>query len=219
MLEGGERIWRVVGLILGGGRGAERDERDQGNECPHDVQYNRPSGEETVLKGFLVTLALVVGCAALAMAGGQGDAAQQARLKRLFPNATAFSPKGGDPPHVKALAGPKNDAVVGYAVWTTEVVPLERGYGGPIAILVGVDTKGVITGIVLGEHHEPYGDFSIDLPEFAAQFRNKDVRDPFRLGQDVDAVSRATITMSSAVRAIRNSARRVAREFITPPGK
>jgi hypothetical protein len=30
-------------------------------------------------------------------------------------------------------------------------------------------------------------------------------------------VSRATITMSSAVRAIRNSARRMARQFLTAP--
>jgi transcriptional regulator of nitric oxide reductase len=174
-------------------------------------------GRKTILKPFVIVLALLTGGTTLAIAAAQGDAAQQARLKRLFPSATAFSPKGGDPPHVKALAGPKGDSVLGYAVWTTEVVPLERGYGGPIAILVGVDTKGVITGIVMGEHHEPYGDFSIDPPSFAAQFRGKDVRDPFRLGQDIDAVSRATITMSSAVRAIRNSARRVARQFITPP--
>ena len=94
---------------------------------------------------------------------------------------------------------------------------LERGYGGPIAILVGLDTKGTLTGVIVGEHHEPYGDFSIDLPSFAAQFRNKDVRDPFKLGEDVDAVSRATITMSSAVRTIRNSARRIARSYLTPP--
>ncbi len=43
------------------------------------------------------------------------------------------------------------------------------------------------------------------------------MRDPFKLGDDIDAVSRATITMSSAVRAIRNSARRIARQFIAPP--
>jgi transcriptional regulator of nitric oxide reductase len=167
----------------------------------------------------VLILALLAGSATLLMAGAQStDAQQQARLKRLFPAATAFSPKGGDPPHVKALAGAKSETVLGYAVWTTEVVPLERGYGGPIAILVGVDAKGTLTGIVIGEHHEPYGDFSIDRPEFAATFRGKDVRDAFRLGEDVDAVSRATITMSSAVRAIRNSARRVARQFIAPPG-
>jgi transcriptional regulator of nitric oxide reductase len=109
--------------------------------------------------------------------------------------------------------------VLGYAFWTTELVPLERGYSGPIAMLVGMDTKGVLTGLVVGEHVEPYGDFSIDRPQFAAQFRNKDVRDPFRLGEDVDAVSRATITMSSAVRSIRNASRRVARALITPPGQ
>jgi transcriptional regulator of nitric oxide reductase len=119
---------------------------------------------------------------------------------------------------VKALGGDKGQDVLGYAVWTTEVVPLERGYGGPIPILVGIDAKGVISGIILGDHREPYGDFSIDRPEFAAHFRNKDIRDPFRLGQDIDAVSRATITMRSAVRAVRDSARRVARQFIAPPG-
>jgi Na+-translocating ferredoxin:NAD+ oxidoreductase RnfG subunit len=82
---------------------------------------------------------------------------------------------------------------------------------------VGLDTKGALTGVQVTDHHEPYGDFSIDRPAFAAQFRGKDVRDPFKLGEDIDAVSRATITMSSAVRAIRNSARRVARTFLTPP--
>jgi transcriptional regulator of nitric oxide reductase len=175
--------------------------------------------EESILKRLAVILALLTGGASFVIAGGQTDAAQQSRLKQLFPAATSFSAKGGEPPHVKALGGPKSETVLGYAAWTTEVVPLERGYGGPVAILIGVDTKGLITGIVIGEHHEPYGDFSIDRPEFAAGFRGKDVRDPFKLGEDIDAVSRATITMSSAVRAIRNSARRIARQFIAPPAK
>jgi hypothetical protein len=43
------------------------------------------------------------------------------------------------------------------------------------------------------------------------------VRDAFKLGEDIDAVSRATITMSSAVRAIRNSSRRIARQLLTAP--
>jgi len=169
---------------------------------------------------LILVVALFAGSAALLTAGGQStDARQQARLKQLFPSATAFSPKGGDPPHVKAFAGTASaQTLLGYAVWTTEVLPLERGYGGPIAMLVGIDAKGILTGVMMGDHHEPYGDFSIDPPQFAAQFKGKDVRDPFKLGGDIDAVSRATITMSSAVRAIRNSARRVARTFIAPPG-
>jgi transcriptional regulator of nitric oxide reductase len=178
-----------------------------------------PLPEEGVfLKRLALVLALFAGGATLIPAGAQSADAQQARLQRLFPSATAFSPKGGDPPHVTAYRDGASRTVLGYAVWTTEVVPLERGYGGPIPILVGIDTTGLLTGIVIGEHHEPYGDFSIDRAAFAAAFRAKDVRDPFRLGADIDAVSRATITMSSAVRAIRNSARRVARELIPPPG-
>jgi len=107
--------------------------------------------------------------------------------------------------------------IVGLAFWTTELEPLERGYDGPIKILVGLDTRGLITGIVVAEHHEPYGNFSIEPPQFAAQFREKDVRDRFRVGADVDAVSRASITIGSATRAIRNSARRIARTYLTPP--
>ena len=172
------------------------------------------------LKRIVTVVGLLLGMAVLAAAGGQTEVSLQARLKRLFPNAAEFSPKGGEPPHIAAYGGGERGGktVLGYAFWTTELVPLERGYSGPIAMLVGIDTKGVLTGVVVGEHHEPYGDFSIDRPEFAAQFRNKDVRAPFALGRDVDAVSRATITMSSAVRAIRNASRRIARALLTPPG-
>jgi transcriptional regulator of nitric oxide reductase len=164
---------------------------------------------------LVVFLALMVGSVTLLDAGGQS---LESRLKQLFPSATSFSPKEGDPPHFTAYAGTATaKTVVGYAAWTTEILPLERGYGGPIAMLIGLDTSGKITGVIMGEHHEPYGDFSIDPPKFAATFRNKDVRDPFKLGEDVDAVSRATITMSSAVRAIRNSSRRLARQLLTTP--
>ena len=80
-----------------------------------------------------------------------------------------------------------------------------------------MDTKGVLTGVIVADHNEPYGDFSVDPPEFAAQFKGKSIRDPFRVGSDVDAVSRATITVTSAARAIRNSARRIATQLLAPP--
>ena len=171
---------------------------------------------EAVLKRLFVISAFLVGAGTLAL--GQGaDAQLTARLKNLFPSAASFSPKEGEPPHFTAYGAGANKPVVGYAFWTTEVVPLERGYGGPIPILVGIDIKGILTGVVVGDHREPYGDFSIDRAEFPAQFRNKDVRDPFKLGGDIDAVSRATITMSAATRTIRNGSRRIARQLITPP--
>jgi len=160
---------------------------------------------------------LLVGAAA---AQSSKDAKQEALLKRLFPAATAFSPKGGDPPHFKAFSGDPRSApqtLLGLAFWTTELEPFERAYDGPIKILVGMDTKGVLTGVIVTEHHEPYGDFSVDRPEFSAQFRGKSIRDAFKVGADIDAVSRATISVTSAARAVRNSSRRVARQLLAPP--
>ena len=162
------------------------------------------------MRRLVVFLALLAGTWVMTSAQG----AVEARLARLFPTATAFSPKEGDPPHFTAFGA--NKAVLGYAFFTTEILPLERGYGGPIVMLIGLDPTGHLTGLIVVDHHEPYGDFSIDRPQFAAQFKGKDVRDPFKLGEDVDAVARASITMSSAVRAIRNSSRRMARALLTP---
>ena len=172
------------------------------------------------LKRIAVAFALVALNSGLIVAGGQGpDARQQARLKQLFPAAAAFSPKEGDPPHYTAFAqgSAGNQPVLGYAFYTTDLMPLERGYGGPIVMLVGVDLKGLMTGLIVVDHHEPYGDFSVDRAAFANQFKGKDIRDPFKLGGDIDAVSRATITMSAAVRAVRGSVRRAARTLLPPP--
>ena len=168
----------------------------------------------------LIAVALLVASAGMIVVEGQApDTRLQAQLKRLFPAAASFSPKEGAPPHFKAYAGARGaQTIVGYAFWTTELQPLERAYDGPIRMLVGLDTKGLITGVIVVEHHEPYGDFSIEPPSFADQFIGKDIRDPFKVGSDIDAVSRATITITSATRAVRNSARRIAREYLTPPG-
>jgi transcriptional regulator of nitric oxide reductase len=138
-------------------------------------------------------------------------------LRQLFPDAATFSGTMGRPPHFEAYAADGARArLAGVAVWTTDLDPLERGYDGPIRMLVGIDPRGVITGVVVTDHHEPYGYFSVDRPEFANQFRGKSLRDAFKVGQDVDAVSRATLTVTSATRAIRNSARRAATALLQP---
>lgn len=162
--------------------------------------------------------AVVLSLPALALGQSPPDARLAAQLRQLFPEAGAFSGRVGSPPHLEAYsAESKPRELLGYAVWTTDLDPLERGYDGPIKILVGVDLRGIITGVLVVDHHEPYGYFSVDLPEFADQFAGKSLRDPFKVGEDVDAVSRATLTVTSATRAIRNSARRLATALIRPP--
>jgi transcriptional regulator of nitric oxide reductase len=176
------------------------------------------------MKTLLSRLAtLAVGVALLAVgASGQSsnDAELTAQLKKLFPSAATFSAKTGTPAHYKAFgpaAAGKEGALLGLAYWTTELEPLERGFDGPIKMLVGLNTEGKITGVIVTDHREPYGYFSVDLPEFPKQFEGKSVRDAFKVGQDVDAISRATISVTSASRAIRNSSRKIARAYLAPP--
>jgi NosR/NirI family transcriptional regulator, nitrous oxide reductase regulator len=145
-----------------------------------------------------------------------------AQLEQLFPEAASFSAKSGTPPHYKALgpsASGQDPKLLGYAYWTTEIEPLERGFDGPIKMLVGMDTAGLLTGIIVTEHREPYGYFSVETPEFVAQFKGKNIRDKFQVGADVDAIARATITVTSSSRAIRNSSRLIARAYLAPPAQ
>jgi len=143
----------------------------------------------------ILLTAIVSVCAAAVIAGAQAaDARVEPLLKRLFPDATRISAKEAARPHFNVFGkrgGAEGEVLIGFGFWTTELEPLERGYDGPIKILVGMDTRGVLAGVVVVEHHEPYGYFSVEPSAFAAQFVGKSVRDPFKVGDDIDAVSRA----------------------------
>lgn len=157
----------------------------------------------------------------LAVTGASGqnaaDSDMTGQLKKLFPNAASFSAKSGTPAVYRALGPDGEKDVIGFAFWTTELEPLERGFDGPIKMLVGMDMKGLLTGVIVTDHREPYGYFSVDLPEWPTQFVAKNIRDPFKVGSDVDAIARATISVTSASRAVRNASRKVARAYLAPP--
>lgn len=164
----------------------------------------------------------IVAALPVAFAIGQAMATAEIedQLRYLFPEAAYFSAKEGSPPHYKAFSVPEEGGepqLLGLAFWTTELDPLERAYDGPIKVLVGMDTRGILTRIIVADHREPYGYFSVETPGFAAQFEGKDIRDRFRYGDDVDAISRATVSVTSASRAIRNSGRRAATAHLAPP--
>ena len=141
-------------------------------------------------------------------------------LRKLFPAAAAFSQLSGDPLHFIAYAAdPRSNPAappIGLAFWTTDLVPEEHGYHGPIHILVGMNMAGILAGVVVDYDSEPYGYFSVEPPAFAAQFKGKSIREPFKVGGDIDAVSRASLSTGSATRAIRDSSRMMARLFLSP---
>jgi electron transport complex protein RnfG len=173
------------------------------------------------LRIALLAVAIVLLAITGATAQTVSDAELLGQLKKLFPAAATFSPKSGSPAVYRAYgpaaAAGQEGELLGLAYWTTELEPLERGFDGPIKMLVGLNTAGEITGVIVTDHREPYGYFSVDLPEWPRQFEGKSIRDAFKVGVDVDAISRATITVTSASRAIRNASRKVARAHLVPP--
>lgn len=90
-------------------------------------------------------------------------------FKALFPNAGGFSTFGGTPLHYKVYGvDPKanpNAPPIGFIFWTTDLVPTDVGYHGPIHFLVGMDTRGIIQSVVMDYNSEPYGYFSVDSAE------------------------------------------------------
>jgi NosR/NirI family nitrous oxide reductase transcriptional regulator len=112
--------------------------------------------------------------------------------------------------------GHKGEKLAGYVLlskeWTAKLV----GYSGKhMETLIGVDTKGIITGIKLLYHSEPI--VLIGLKEknylkFLEQFTGKDIHQEFTLGKGVsmDAVTGATVTAVVQNAIILRSARKVA---------
>lgn len=149
---------------------------------------------------------------------GQTPQLSAAQLAAVLPQAQRFSPKQGNPPVYIGYESEAKDAeIVGYAFETTDFEPQEVGYSAPIEVLVGVDLAGELTGIEILFYRESYksirGDF-LNSERFPNQFDGKSVADGFRVGRDIDGVSRATISSWAVSRGIRNSAREVARAYL-----
>ena len=165
----------------------------------------------------VLAVALVLTAAATAAAQGFVSPADEAELRRLLPEADRFELHDRGSRHFRAFASAGVGAaprLIGLAFFTTDLAPRVYAYKGRIESLVAMDPGGRLIGVRVVHHYEPFGYFSIDLPGFTPQFAGKSILDPLDVGGDIDAVSRATITVEAATRAIRQGARRLARDFL-----
>ena len=141
-------------------------------------------------------------------------------MQELLPGAETFSEKSGEPPVYQAFRASESgeQQLVGYLFETPDLPPEEMGYSSTVHSLVALDLEGTVTGIEIIQYREAYrsirGDF-LNSERFPNQFFDKHLSEEFRVGRDIDGVSRATISSWAVSRGIRNAARRVAQAYLS----
>ncbi len=163
------------------------------------------------LAAFCLLAALV---APSGNADAQGvDRVRASLLRDVMPEADRFDPAEGDPPIRRAYRG---EELLGYVFLTSDFPPEENGYSGPIRALVGMRTDGHLTGVRVTEYHESRmnqkGDF-LRVPGFQEQYAGKYIGDAFRVYEDIDGISRVSISVRALSRGVRDTARRVAATY------
>lgn len=152
---------------------------------------------------ILVTLIVLVSAVLLGFTNditkdkiaGQESAQVQGMLKEMFPNMTSFTLEND------IYAVLENDTTIGYGF-----VAVGTGYGGEISILVGLENKTTVKGIVIISQDETPGLGSKVAEEpFTSQFAGVDI-DDVRLGGEIDAITGSTISSTAVVEAVRNAA-------------
>ncbi|MEO8408543.1 MAG: 4Fe-4S binding protein, partial [Oxalobacteraceae bacterium] len=175
------------------------------------------------------------------------DLCAYAACRDVMPAATEFSKRKGRPSYVEAYAeskdddkskrdtkdGPKNkDAgkdkgehkrLVGYVFLSTDVVDIPAYSGKPVVTLIGMDTKGIITGVRVLKHSEPIllaGIPESELLKFIHQYIGKSADSKLVIGQgqndngaqSLDAISGATVTAIAENQVISRSAYAIGRQ-------
>lgn len=164
----------------------------------------------------ITALLLVILQAQIALAAGRlEEFLPKAQPSELIHDADRFGAPQGDPPVVPTYKG---DLLVGYVYLNSDFTNAVGYSGKPIHILVGIDPKGVISGLKLVGHNEPI--VLVGIPERRVveavnSLIGKNIA-PVAAGSErppqVDIVSGATVTVlvmgdsivRSAVRLIRS---------------
>jgi len=135
---------------------------------------------------------------------------EQNALEVVLPGADSFVENAID--GIEYFEALKGGRLIGYCIRVSGT-----GYNGYIRMLVGIDTRGIIKGVKVLEHHETPGLGSKineikpgeKEPWFLAQFKGK-VAKTLMLKKDIDAITGATISSKAVAYAIRD----VVNEFL-----
>ena len=150
------------------------------------------------------------------------DLCADAPCAEVIPGATEFSKRKGSPTYVDAYATQNGEKkLVGYVFLSTDIVDIPAYSGKPIVTLIGMDTRGSITGVRILKHSEPIlllGIPESTLVDFIRQYLGKQADAKLEVGQggandgtiSLDGVSGATVTVIAENQAIMRSAYAIA---------
>ena len=136
--------------------------------------------------------------------------AEYPQAKAWFPEAERIGEFQGEP---RAAAVHAKHGIAGYLFLTTDAVRIPAYSGEPIESLVGIDRAGRIRGVAIVAHQEPILAVGVSeerLAAFSAQYAGKSVFERVAVGENIDAISGATITVMVQNETLMRSARRVA---------
>ena len=144
--------------------------------------------------------------------------------KDVFPGASHFSERKGQPPYVEAFdkAGDGRQ-LLGYVMLSTDITDTPAYSGKPVVTLIGMDKTGHFVGVKVLKHSEPI--LLLGIPEsallkFNDQYLGKSVADKIEIGQSrpdegvigLDAISGATVTVIAQNQVMMTSGTSVARQ-------
>lgn len=145
--------------------------------------------------------------------------------KDVIPGADAFSVRKGRPSYVEAYhtAGSIRQ-LLGYVFLSTDIVDIPAYSGKPVVTLIGMDTKGIITGIRILKHSEPILLVGIpegELSKFIKQYLGKFIGSKIEIGKPregegfigIDAISGATVTVIAENQVILRSGYEIAKQI------
>ncbi|MGJ5093244.1 4Fe-4S binding protein [Bradyrhizobium oligotrophicum] len=151
-----------------------------------------------ILVAILIGLCAIAAPRAAHAAGDLATYLSKITPGDLFPNADRFGVPQGEPPIMPVYRG---DQLKGYVYLNSDFANSVGYSGKPIHILVGIDPKGVITGLKLVDHKEPIVLIGIPEPRIVAALNGLLGKDMMPIAQgaehapQADIVSGATVTV------------------------
>ena len=133
-------------------------------------------------------------------------------LIKSLPEAVRFDSGQDDIFSGYSDAEPESD-LVGYTA-----IRSAHGYAGPVKVAVGLDKNGTIANAVIVRQTESAAFFSLVTDNgYPSRFKGKNYSDQFEVGNDVDSVTGATVSLKAVSNAVQQACSDVAVERLSLP--